>query len=110
MDAFPDERWASYKYVSLLAGQQTVLLALEEADGALAKHSDFGEMALLAGSIATEAGFLDRASRYFMRAWEQGLADGLVGLQNLVALYSEKGEMTSASELTAQIGTKRGAQ
>jgi tetratricopeptide (TPR) repeat protein len=108
MDAFPEERWASYKYVSLLARQQTVLLALEEADEALEKYPDFGEMALIAGSIATDAGLLDRASRYFMRAWELGFADGLVGLQNLIVLYSEKQDNASAAQLATLIGTKRG--
>ena len=108
IDAFPEERWASYKYVSLLAKQETVLLALEEADDALAKYPDFGEMALLAGSIATDAGLLDRASRHFMRAWELGISDGLVGLQNLIALYSEMQDNVSAAQLTALIGTKIG--
>lgn len=108
IDAFPEERWASYKYVSLLAKQEIVLLALEEADDALAKYPDFGEMALLAGSIATDAGLLDRASRHFMRAWELGISDGLVGLQNLIALYSEMQDNVSAAQLTALIGTKIG--
>jgi tetratricopeptide (TPR) repeat protein len=103
MVAFPEDRWASYKYVSLLARQETVLLALEEAEGALAKHNGFGELALLAGSIATDAGLLDRARKYFSKAWKCGFSDGLIGLQNLIALYEQSGDKTRANELTVII-------
>lgn len=59
-------RWAFYRYTALLAQQETALLALEEADGTLERFPDFGELSLLAGTIATEQGLYDRTARYFM--------------------------------------------
>jgi hypothetical protein len=93
--------------VSVLAKQGTALLALAEADDALARFSDFGELSLLAGSIATGQGLLDKASRYFLHARDQGLPDGLVGLRNLVVLYTEKGDEPAAARLTRTIAAAR---
>ena len=97
------DRWAFYRYVSLLARQETAHLALAETDDALARFPGFGELSLLAGSIATEQGSYDRAERYFMHAWKHGLSEGLVGLKNLAVLYDAKGESLPAGELMRKI-------
>jgi tetratricopeptide (TPR) repeat protein len=90
------DRWAFYRYIALLAQRETALLALEEADGTLIRFPDFGELSLLAGTIATEQGLYDQAARYFMHARDCGLADALVGLENLAVLLEEQGRETAA--------------
>lgn len=106
-NSYRQDRWANYRYVSLLARQGTVLLALAEADKCLDEFSDFGELALLAGSIAVEQGMLQRASRYFMKAWNIGYSEGLVGLQNIIALYKSNGDELNAQDLRKMIAVKK---
>lgn len=105
--AFSDDQWALYRYISVLASDGTVLLALEEADEALERFPAFGEMALLAGTLATKEGMLERATNYFLKAWKNGLSDGMVGLKNLIVLYQEKNDRGRVEELRAIITSKK---
>jgi tetratricopeptide (TPR) repeat protein len=59
------------------------LVALETARDGMRRFPDFPDLALIAGSIAFDHGWLDEAERCFSVAAQHGSANAVIGIQNV---------------------------
>ena len=78
--------------VDVLKNMNAAYTALIEADRALDNDLSSASIALLAGRIAFENGFYEKAEKYFGHAYQNGSADGTVGLGNVLAVYEKYGD------------------
>lgn len=78
--------------VNVLKNMGAAYTALIEADRALENNESPVSLAMIAGKIAFENGYYDKAERYFAQAYKNGSADGSVGLGNLLVLYEKYGD------------------
>ena len=78
--------------VSHLHNMNATFTSLIVAEEALLKDQSFVSLALLAGHIAFEAGYYDKAEYFFTIAWRAGHPDGAVGMGNMVTVYKKYGD------------------
>lgn len=95
----PEQKWAHYQLVKVMYSNGNVLTALQQAEWALERFKDFGDLALLAGNISFETKFYRKAEKFFTHAYKIGNAGGLVGLQNLLRLYKIQGDNENAAHI-----------
>ena len=86
IDLAPDNRVARYNFVNALNKCGHGLLALETAREALRQFDDYADLAILAGNIAFERNDMREAGNFYQKAYSQGDARGLIGLQNVATL------------------------
>lgn len=84
------EGWIQLVYH--LHSMNTTYTALIEAEKALLKNQSFTSLALLAGGIAFEAEYYDKAEWFFSIAWRAGHPDGAVGMGNMITVYKRYGD------------------
>lgn len=104
-----DRRWVRFRLTNVLRQQGNTLTALEFARESLEKTSSFPELALLAGGIAFDAGYLRDAEEFYEKAYLLGSADGLVGLQNLSKMYKSTGDAAGLQRVGAIVAGRRAA-
>jgi tetratricopeptide (TPR) repeat protein len=87
--------------VTILYSMKASYAAVTEAYDALEKYPSFTELAQLAGRIAFEAGFYDKAEYFFSLIYKNGHPDGVVGLGNIYNIYIRQGESNGISRITS---------
>ncbi|MFP4417651.1 MAG: tetratricopeptide repeat protein [Chitinispirillaceae bacterium] len=85
--------------VNVLENMGATYTALIEADRALDNDDSSVSLALIAGRIAFENGYYDKAERYFGQAYKNGSADGMVGLGNLLVHYERYGDIQGINRI-----------
>lgn len=103
VDIAPSRRWAHYRLVDCLFRIGNGLSAVQQATASLDQFGDFAELALLAGNRALELQMYARAEAFYEKAYELGRAGGLVGMQNLLQVYEQRGDQTAAARLSRQM-------
>jgi tetratricopeptide (TPR) repeat protein len=73
--------------ISLLQRMNATFSALLEAEKVVTGSEPLVPVALSAGRIAFEAGYYDKAERFYATAYHEGHADGVAGLGNLLLAY-----------------------
>jgi tetratricopeptide (TPR) repeat protein len=87
--------------VNLLHRLDADYTALEEARMALESTPPAVGLALLAGRIAFDGGYYDKAEFFFTTAYRGGHPDGVVGLGNLTAIYNRFGDNAGITRIKA---------
>lgn len=95
----PELKWPHYQLVKLLSSEGNVLSSLQHAHDVLTVHSDFKELALLAGNIAFEQKYYYKAEMFYHKACLLAHPGGLVGLRNLIHRYSSQGQRNDVDRL-----------
>lgn len=88
----PERPQAWLEVVHLLGIMEAAWSALLEADRVMDSGSEFMPVILAAGRIAMHSGFVDKAEAYYRRAWNEGMAEGAMGLSNLMFIYQRQGD------------------
>lgn len=102
----PQRKQAWIELVKLLNQMNVAYTALEEALKALEIHTSFVDLALLAGSIAFNGGYYDKAEKFFTIAYRDGHPDGVVGLGNLTTVYNQYGDNSGVMRINSILRQK----
>lgn len=102
-EAFAQERskWLIYRIVSLTLEMGTDHVALQHALQGLEIFPEFGDLALLGGKIAFELEQYGQAEHLFSVAAAQGMAGGVIGLENIRAVLGDRGGKTEGRRIHA---------
>lgn len=85
--------------VNVLKKMGATYTALVEADRAIENDNSSVSLALLAGRIAFECGYYEKTEKYFNYAYQNGSADGAVGLGNLLVIYEKYGDSLKVNRI-----------
>ena len=84
------KQWTYYRIVTLDEKTGNTLVAFEEAKQGVEKFPRFGDMALLAGSMALRLENYDEARRYYQVALANGCPGAATGLENVKAAAASR--------------------
>ncbi|KMQ49813.1 TPR domain protein, putative component of TonB system [Chitinispirillum alkaliphilum] len=93
--------------VNNLKEMDAVYTALLEAESALKINESFIPLALVAGRIAFEVGFYERAEFFFGLAYNAGHPEGVVGLSNLINVHERYSDYASVVRVRSIFTTQR---
>lgn len=88
----PENKWLYYRIVLTIQSLGNEFMAFEEAKRGLILFKDFGELALLAGNSAFKQELYGQAKVYYQKAESLGLAQALIGLENIKIIEMEQKE------------------
>jgi tetratricopeptide (TPR) repeat protein len=100
----PERMQGWFQLVSHLHSMNATYTALIEAEKALLKNQSFISLALLAGHIAFEAEYYDKAEWFFSIAWHAGHPDGAVGMVNMITVYKRYGDNIALDRIYKLMG------
>jgi|WetSurMetagenome_2_1015567.scaffolds.fasta_scaffold26184_4 tetratricopeptide (TPR) repeat protein len=77
------KKWALFRLAKIQRAMGNDLVALETARDGMERFPDFPDIALVAGGIAFDHGWLDEAERCYAAASKLGSANAVIGLENV---------------------------